>query len=203
MSDARLTSREKRGDAAGAAPRRWWLALAAGAVLVACGLLVWWMGMQCATAQASEGSALYQAVLADLDATVPASGPTAEEDPAALPVAQLEGVDVVGRLVCRDASLDLPVAALGEDASLIPALEEGNNGELVVRVPAWLAREARLDTLASGDRLVFVQVNGARRTFSVEDAGTTSADFNDNFDLLVYTEGSFGEKTWVGCSQSS
>ncbi|MCH3956140.1 MAG: hypothetical protein LKE45_01950 [Olsenella sp.] len=70
-------------------------------------------------------------------------------------------------------------------------------------MPAWLAREARLDALASGDRPLFVQVNGARRTFCVEDAGTTSADFNDNFDLLVYTEGSFGEKTWVGCSQSS
>lgn len=203
MSDARLTSREKRCGADGAVPRHSQFALVAGAVLVACGLLVWWMGTQRAMAQASEGSALYQAVLADLDATVPSSCPAAEEDPAALPVAQLEGVDVVGRLVCRDASLDLPVAALGEDASLIPALEEGNNGELVVRVPAWLAREARLDTLASGDRLVFVQVNGARRTFSVEDAGTTSADFNDNFDLLVYTEGSFGEKTWVGCSQSS
>lgn len=161
------------------------------------------MGTQRATAQVSEGSAFYQAVLADLDDTVPASGPAAEEDPAALPVAQLEGVDVVGRLVCKDASLDLPVAAAGEDASLIPALEEGTGGELVVRVPAWLAREARLDALASGDRPLFVQVNGARRTFSVEDAGTTSADFNDNFDLLVYTEGSFGEKTWVGCSQSS
>lgn len=203
MSDARLTSREKRDGAAGATPRRWQFTLVAGTVLVACGLLVWWMGTQRATAQASEGSALYQAVLADLDATVPASGPTTEEDPATLPVAQLEGVEVVGRLVCRDASLDLPVAALGEDASLLPALEEGNGSELVVRVPAWLAREARLDTVASGDRLLFVQVNGARRSFSVEDAGTTSADFNDNFDLLVYTEGSFGEKTWVGCSQSS
>jgi hypothetical protein len=203
VSDARLTSREKRGGAAGAAPRRWRLALVAGAVLVTCGLFVWWMGTQRATAQASEGSAFYQAVLADLDDTVPASGPAAEEDPAALPVAQLEGVDVVGRLVCKDASLDLPVAALGEDASLIPALEEGNGDELVVRVPAWLAREARLDALASGDRPLFVQVNGARKTFCVEDAGTTSADFNDNFDLLVYTEGSFGEKTWVGCSQSS
>ncbi|MGN8688905.1 hypothetical protein ACTND8_03240 [Atopobiaceae bacterium HCP3S3_F7] len=54
-----------------------------------------------------------------------------------------------------------------------------------------------------GDSLAFVQVNGSRRSFSVKDTGVTNASFNDDFDLLVYTEGTFGEKTWVGCSQSS
>lgn len=203
MSDVPLTSRRARGGAAGAAPWRWRLALGVGAALVACGLLVWWQGTQRAAAQESEGSALCQAVLADLDAAVPASGPAAEDDPAALPVVQLEGVDVAGRITCRDASLDLPVAALGEEAGLLPVLEEGNGDELVVRVPVWLWRKEALGALAMGDSLVFVQVNGSRGSFSVEDTGVTNASFNDNFDLLVYTEGAFGEKTWVGCSQSS
>ena len=55
MSDARLTSREGRGGASGGARRRWRLALVAGAVLVVCGLAVWWQGTQRAAAQASEG----------------------------------------------------------------------------------------------------------------------------------------------------
>lgn len=215
MSDARLTSHEGCGGATGTAGRRggvgrrgdaggrWRLALVAGAVLVACGLAVWWQGAQRASAQASEGRALCRALLADLDATVPASGPAAERDPASLPVAELEGVQVAGRISGTGVPLDLPVAALGEDAGLVPALEGDAGGRLVVRVPAWLADEAGLDALAPGDRLAFVQVNGARRSFSVADGGTTSAEFDDDYDLLVYWRGALGEKDWVGCSQSS
>lgn len=203
MSDARLTSREGRGGASGGARRRWRLALVAGAVLVVCGLAVWWQGTQRAAAQASEGRELCRTLLADLDVTVPGSGPSPERDPASLPVAELEGVQVAGRLSGTEVPVDLPVAALGEDASLTPALEQGPGGKLVVRVPSWLAGESWLDALAPGNRLTFVQTNGARRSFSVADRGTTSAEFDDNYDLLVYAQGAFGQKDWVGCTQLS
>ena len=203
MSDAALTPRARRTGASGGAGRRWQLALIAGAVLVACGLLVWWQGAQSAAAQARDGRALCPALLADLEATVPGSGPAAEQAPEDLPVIELEGVQVAGRLSGLEAPVDLPVAALGEDASLTPALEEGSGGELVVRVPSWLAGESGLDALEPGNRLMFVQVNGARRSFSVVDRGTTRAAFNDSYDLLIYVRGAYGEKDWVGCSQFS
>lgn len=182
---------------------RWRLALLAGLALLACGLLVCAHGVAQAATERSEGTVACEAILGSLDQLVPASGESAEDDPASLPVLQLRGVDVVGRLTAKGISLDLPVAALGTDSATVPCLEQGNGNELVVRCQPWHQGASALGSLAKGDEVTFTQVDGATRTYRVADSGETSQEFNDHFDLLVYYEGQFGSKHWVGCSQSS
>lgn len=188
----------------GAVPRgggRWRLAVCVGLALVAAGLLTWGRGVAQASQAEARGTAFCSHALARLDRVVPKSGGTVANGAANLPVLQVDGVDVAGRLVAARAGLDVPVAALGTSTDLAPAFEDGRAGELLVRCLPWQASAIR--ALRKGEELQFVQVDGARRTYSVVDAGTTDSKFDDHFDLLLYVEGSFGSRQWVGCSQSS
>jgi hypothetical protein len=180
---------------------RWRLAVCVGLALVAAGLLAWGRGVAQASQDEARGTAFCSRALARLDRVVPASGGTVAASAAELPVLQVDGVDVAGRLVAATSGLDAPVAALGSATKLAPALEDGRAGELVVRFRPW--QTSAIQALRKGEELCFVQVDGASGTYSVVDAGTTGSKFDDHFDLLLYVEGSFGSKRWVGCSQSS
>ena len=188
----------------GAEPRgggRWRLAVCVGLALVATGLLAWGHGVAQASQEEARGKAFCSRALARLERVTSASGGEVAAGVADLPVLQVDGVDVAGRLVAAGAGLDTPVAAAGSATGLAPSLEEGRAGELVVRCRPW--QTSAIQALRKGEELRFVQVDGAGRTYSVVDAGTTSSKFDDHFDLLLYVEGSFGSKRWVGCSQSS
>lgn len=180
---------------------RWRLAVCVGFALVAAGLLTWGRGVAQASQAEARGTAFCSHALARLDRVVPKSSGTLANGAANLPVLQVEGVDVAGRLVAAKAGLDTPVAALGTSTDLAPVLEDGRAGELLVRCLPWQASAIR--ALRKGEELQFVQVDGARRTYSVVDSGTTDSKFDDHFDLLLYVKGSFGSRQWVGCSQSS
>lgn len=126
-------------------------------------------------------------------------------DPNDLPVLQVNGVDVVGRLHVDGIGLDLPVAAKGGDTSVVPGVVDARDGELAIEGGRYMSAGAMgaITSLAGGTKVTFTQVNGQTTTYSVVGAGVTGEQFNDNFDLLVYYQDAFGQKGWVGCSMNS
>nr|WP_314639241.1 hypothetical protein [uncultured Olsenella sp.] len=120
-----------------------------------------------------------------------------------LPARELLGMDVIGRLSARAVGLDVPVGAVGSDASLVPCQVGSRDGELVVCGSSYQGGIGRIGGLGDGDAVTFTGVDGLVRTYEVASSGTTKSDFDDDFDLLVYYEGAFGERHWVGCSETS
>jgi len=183
----------------------------AGVVLVAAAIVL--IGVRAyQAAQAKDRSAqLCRSLTAKLDQVV---GEAAEQDTspalnaAHMPVLQLEGVDVIARLQIETLGLDVPVAAEGSDAALTPARvmrPDGDESKLEVAGATYQDEGAwgRIGDLTGGETVALTSVTGARQEYVVVSAGRTSAEFDDNFDLLVYYADGFGEKTWVGCTKSS
>ncbi|MGN0055996.1 MAG: hypothetical protein ACI360_06160 [Atopobiaceae bacterium] len=183
--------------------RRSRVLVSAGVVLAVAGALMWAHG-QAAAGELQQRSAQTCAQVAQqLDQMVPAGGGAGSVSPSQLAVLQVDGVDVVGRLRASAIGLDLPVAALGSDYDVVPALQQGHQGQLVVHGCSYQGAMGQLGSLAAGSEVTFTQVDGAVGRYQVVSAGVTNQEFNDDYDLLVYWADEFGSKRWVGCSLAS
>lgn len=125
-----------------------------------------------------------------------------------LPALQVAGTDVVGRLTCDAAGIDVPVAAYGADAAVVPTREpkaDGDAAKLVVHGAAYQADGAfgRIGQLETGARVVFQRADGSATAYDVVAKGTTNEQFTDHFDLLMYYENERGQRVWAGCSKVS
>lgn len=126
----------------------------------------------------------------------------------ALPALPVAGADVIGRLSCDAASIDVPVAAYGFDAAVVPTREpksDGDAAKLVVRGAPYQSGGAfgRIGDLQVGTRVVFQCADGVAIGYDVVATGTTGEQFTDHFDLLAYYENERGQRVWVGCSKVS
>lgn len=125
-----------------------------------------------------------------------------------LPALQVAGTDVVGWLTCDAAGIDVPVAAYGADAAVVPTREpkaDGDAAKLVVHGAAYQADGAfgRIGQLETGARIVFQRADGNATAYDVVAKGTTNEQFTDHFDLLMYCENERGQREWAGCSKVS
>ncbi|MEE8677652.1 MAG: hypothetical protein SOH63_04300 [Olsenella sp.] len=181
------------------------IAFLAAAALVACA------GFVQLEARKSESARLCSGILSTLDVTALAGEGETEDagafDPAALPVLQVEGVDVAGQLEVQGIGMRIPVAARGADSSLVPTIVEAREGELAICGRAYEPGEgttlSSIESVPMGSDAVFKQVDGTTTTYKVVAAGVTDKEFNDNFDLLLYSQDAFGQKSWVGCMKAS
>lgn len=125
-----------------------------------------------------------------------------------LPALQVASTDVVGRLTCDAAGIDVPVAAYGADAAVVPTREpkaDGDAAKLVVHGAAYQADGAfgRIGQLETGARIVFQRADGSASAYDVVAKGTMNEQFTDHFDLLMYYENERGQRVWAGCSKVS
>ncbi len=179
-----------------------------GVALVAAAVAVF--AWQAAGVRAAEGRSgeLCSQILGELDERVPVTAAAAGLDVAALPVLELRGVDVVARLQVATIGLDVPVAAEGSDAALVPtrvARADGDEGKVLVAGSTYQGDGAweRIGELAGGEHVTLTGMTGASQEYVVVSAGRTKADFDDDFDLLMYYEDELGNKTWAGCTKVS
>lgn len=175
--------------------------IVAGVAVLALGAAVFGASAANAAAQQGRSSQVVASVLDGLDAAVPVDG-EAPADAASLPALNREGVDVVGRLQAESVSLDVPVAALGGDARLTPALANGREDELVVQGYAYQGQIGRIAEVPRGAAVTFTQMDGAVRRYVAVDTGELRGEFNDTFDLLVYYQDELGTKHWMGCVEA-
>lgn len=159
-------------------------------------------------AKVRQSERLCAAILSDLNGIgvgdgASAGAPSRDADVERLPALNVEGVDVVGRLQVSRIGLDIPIAAVGNDASLIPRQVSGRNGELIVCGSSYQGSFGRIDELSDGDEVTFTQVNGLKKAFEVTGVGHMKSGFDDDYALLIYYEDALGEKHWVGCSEAS
>lgn len=180
------------------------IAFLVAAALVACA------GFVHLEARKGESARLCSDILSTLDEAAPlGDGETADGafDLDALPVLQVSGVDVAGQLEVQGIGLRIPVAAKGADSSLVPTIVDAREGELAICGRAYEPGEGTsLSSIAQipmGSDVVFRQTDGTGATYKVVAAGVTDKDFNDNFDLLLYSQDEFGQKSWVGCMKAS
>lgn len=115
---------------------------------------------------------------------------------------------MVARLQVATIGLDVPVAAEGGDAALVPtrvARADGDEGKVLVAGSTYQGDGAweRIGELAGGEHVTLTGMTGASQEYVVVSAGRTKADFDDDFDLLMYYEDELGNKTWAGCTKVS
>lgn len=183
--------------------RRSRVLVSAGVVLAVAGALMWAHGQAAASQLQQRSTQTCAQVAQQLDQVVPAGGGAGSVSPSQLAVLQVDGVDVVGRLRASAIGLDLPVASLGSDYDVVPALQQGRQDQLVVRGCSYQGAMGQLESLAAGNKVTFTQVDGAVSRYQVVSAGVTNQEFNDDYDLLIYWADEFGSKRWVGCSLAS
>lgn len=183
--------------------RRSRVLVCAGVALAVAGALMWAHGQATASELQQQSAQTCQQVTQQLDQVVPSSGGAGSVNPSQLAVLQVDGVDVVGRLQASAIGLDLPVAALGSDFDVVPAVQQGRQDQLVVRGCSYQGAMGQLESLAAGNKVTFTQVDGAVSRYQVVSAGVTNQEFNDDYDLLIYWADEFGSKRWVGCSLAS
>lgn len=179
----------------------------AGVALVAAAVLAYVVQAQSVASAQAKSEDVLPVLMGELDQQVPATG-AAALDVAALPVLQLEGVDVVARLSVPAIGLDVPVAAEGGDAAVTPvrvARADGDEGKLLVVGSTYQGDGAweRIGQLVGGESVALTGMTGASQEYVVVSAGRTKADFDDDFDLLMYFEDELGSKTWAGCTKVS
>lgn len=181
--------------------------LRVGLVLLAAALVVVGVSLATRGERARRSAELCTSLLGRFETLMPAGSAgdpaDATEEPGRLPALDVDGIDVVGRMSAAGIGLDVPVASAGADAVLVPCLVEGTGSELVVCGSSYQGAFGRIDELASGDELVFVQANGLERRYAAASTGRTRSDFNDDYDLLLYYEDLVGQRHWVGCFESS
>ncbi|MGN0286817.1 MAG: hypothetical protein ACI4B6_04035 [Atopobiaceae bacterium] len=180
--------------------RRSRVLVSAGVVLAVAGALMWAHGQAVAGELRQQSAQTCAQVTQQLDQVAPASGGAVSVNPSQLAVLQVEGIDVVGRLQASAIGLDLPVAALGSSFDVVPALEQGRQGQLVVHGCSYQGAMSQLDGLAAGTEVTFTQVDGATSRYQVVSGGVTSQEFDNDYDLLIYWADELGSKRWVGCS---
>lgn len=173
-------------------------------IALAAGATVWFR----AHAMEERNAGLEKTVLSRLDEDLPeASSGYAEKtpSPASLATLEISGIEIAGRLEIPAIGLACPVAAAGTDPALLPAVSPERTESLAIAGKAYEGGGAfgSLDTLASGDAVVFQTMDGARIEYTVADAGVTQEGFSDSYDLLLYFEDMTGARHWAGCSLSS
>ncbi|GEM_PF-1356441 len=181
------------------------IAILAAAALVACA------GFVHQEARKDESARLCSDILSMLDETAFSSdggGESADSiDPEALPVLQVAGMDVAGELEVQGIGMRIPVAAEGSDVSLVPTVVEAREGELAICGRAYEPGEGSnlsgITQVPMGSNVVFRQTDGTTANYQVVAAGVTDKEFNDNFDLLLYSQDAFGQKSWMGCMKAS
>ena len=184
--------------------------LHAGIAFLAAAALVAGAGLAHLEARKGESARLCADILSTLDeAALSGDGETegGTFDPDALPVLQISGVDVAGQLEVQGIGMRIPVAARGADSSLVPTIADAREGELAVCGCAYEQGEgtalSSITEVPMGSDVVFRQTDGTTTTYKVVAAGVTDKEFNDNFDLLLYSQDAFGQKSWVGCMKAS
>ncbi len=185
--------------------------LHAGIAFLAAAALVAGAGLAHLEARKGESARLCADILSTLDATALAGDGETEDagafDTAALPVLQTEGVDVAGQLEVQGIGMRIPVAAEGADSSLVPTIVEAREGELAICGRAYEQGEgtalSSITEVPMGSDVVFRQTDGTTTTYKAVAAGVTDKEFNDNFDLLLYSQDAFGQKSWMGCMKAS
>ncbi|MGN0071870.1 MAG: hypothetical protein ACI361_08565 [Atopobiaceae bacterium] len=157
-------------------------------------------------ARQSESAELISRIMQDLDETsIPASGGEAQTVPSELPVLELEGTDIAGRLEISSIGLDVPVAADSSAAGLLPYLSAERTSSLAIQGESYQGDGAfgRIDTLTAGTTVSFREMDGTTARFLVMGSGTLADEFNDSYDLIIYWKDAFGTKHWAGCSLAS
>lgn len=181
------------------------LAIAGIALLVAA-LAIGIKGWMDGRTRQSESSEVASSVLSKLDEVgTPASGGESTIVPANLPVLELEDTDIAGRLQISSIALDLPVAASKDAAGLLPYLSSERSSSLAIKGESYEGEGAfgKIDSLAAGAVVTFTEMDGKCARFRVMGSGTTSEEFNDSYDLIMYWTDAFGTKHWAGCSLAS
>lgn len=179
-----------------------------GIVLVAAACITAAYNAHAGSAARQDSQRMCGAILADWDEAVPAASGTAQVDMAALPVLQLEGVDVIARLTCPALGLDIPVGATGEDENITPVRQpkaDGDAGKVVVFGKSYQGDGAfeNVDSLANGDEISLTLANGTQLEYRVVGQGIAHEQFSDHFDLLLYYQDTQGARHWAGCSLAS
>jgi sortase A len=112
-----------------------------------------------------------------------------------MPVASIDGESFVGRLDFLDSGLSLPVLNTKsvDDSGTLPCRYEGTayQDNLVIRIPTGTSEIGNLDTLGTGDRISFTDLDGHSFIYevaSVEEAETESEEAlqEEDWDLTVY-----------------